>query len=132
MKWRIVLLPLKASVLGGGRTEAGRRVSINPKGEPQKEHFSMAFSIGAACYPAFLRPKRPFPQSGVDFETELQRRSPSRPIFGQLSQVHGSLAPGSIPGQGRAPGEGTGYPLQCSWASLVAQMVKNQPAMWET
>ena len=40
--------------------------------------------------------------------------------------------PGSIPGLGRSPGEGTGYPLQCSWASLVAQLVKNPPAMWET
>ena len=29
-------------------------------------------------------------------------------------------------------GEGTGYPLQCSSASLVAQMAKNLPAMWET
>ena len=40
--------------------------------------------------------------------------------------------PGSIPGSGRAPGEGIGYPLQYSWASLVAQLVKNLPAMWET
>ena len=40
--------------------------------------------------------------------------------------------PGSIPGSGRAPGEGTGYPLQYSWASLVAQLVKNPPVMWET
>ena len=37
-----------------------------------------------------------------------------------------------IPGSGRSPGEGIGYPLQCSWASLVAQLVKNPPAMWET
>ena len=37
-----------------------------------------------------------------------------------------------IPGLGRPPGEGTGYPLQYSWASLVAQMVKNLPAMQET
>ena len=36
------------------------------------------------------------------------------------------------PGSGRDPGEGIGYPLQCSWASLVAQMVKNWPAMQET
>ena len=36
---------------------------------------------------------------------------------------------GSIPGLGRSPGEGTGYPLQYSWASLVAQVVKNLPAM---
>ena len=32
--------------------------------------------------------------------------------------------PGSSPGLGRSPGEGTGYPLQYSWASLVAQMVR--------
>ena len=40
--------------------------------------------------------------------------------------------PGSIPGLGRSPGEGIGYPLQYSWASLVAQMVRSPPAMWET
>ena len=40
--------------------------------------------------------------------------------------------PGSIPGLGRSTGEGIGYPLQYSWASLVAQLVKNPPAMWET
>ena len=40
--------------------------------------------------------------------------------------------PGSIPGLGRSPGKGVGYPLQCSQASLVAQMVKNPPAMQET
>ena len=39
---------------------------------------------------------------------------------------------GSIPGLGRSPGEGIGYPLQYSWASLVAQRVKNLPAVWET
>ena len=32
--------------------------------------------------------------------------------------------PGSIPGSGRSPAEGIGYLLQCSWASLVAQLVK--------
>ena len=37
-----------------------------------------------------------------------------------------------IPGSRRFSGEGTGYPLQYSWASLVAQMVKNPPAMQET
>ena len=40
--------------------------------------------------------------------------------------------PGSIPGSGRSPGEGIGYPLQYSLASLVSQVVKNPPAMWET
>ena len=41
-------------------------------------------------------------------------------------------SPGSIPGSGRSPGEGLGYPPQCSWDSLVAQMVKNPPTVWET
>ena len=40
--------------------------------------------------------------------------------------------PSSIPGLGRSTGEGIGYPLQYSWASLEAQLVKNPPAMWET
>ena len=40
--------------------------------------------------------------------------------------------PSSISGSGRSTGEGIGYPLQYSWASLVAQLVKNPPAMWET
>ena len=39
--------------------------------------------------------------------------------------------PGSIPGMGRAAGEGVGYPLQYSWATLVTQLVKNPPAVWE-
>ena len=39
---------------------------------------------------------------------------------------------GLISGSERSPGEGIGYPLQYSWASLVAQMVKNAPVMWET
>ena len=40
--------------------------------------------------------------------------------------------PGSIPRLGRSTGEGIGYLLQDSWASLVAQLVKNLPAMQET
>ena len=40
--------------------------------------------------------------------------------------------PGLIPGSGRSAGEGIGYPLQYSWASPVALLVKNLPAMWET
>ena len=39
--------------------------------------------------------------------------------------------PGSIPGLGRSAREGTGYPLQYSWASLVAQLIKSSPAMSE-
>ena len=37
-----------------------------------------------------------------------------------------------IPGLGRSAGEGIGYPLQYSWVSLVAQLVRNLPAMQET
>ena len=40
--------------------------------------------------------------------------------------------PSSIPGSGRSAAEGVGYPLEYSWASLVVQLVKNPPSMWET
>ena len=40
--------------------------------------------------------------------------------------------PGSITVSGRSPGEGIGYPFLCTWAPLVAQLVKNLPAMRET
>ena len=55
-----------------------------------------------------------------------------------LSGSHGREATcnagdlGSIPGSGRSPGEGIGDPFQYSLASLVAQMVKNLPAMQKT
>ena len=39
--------------------------------------------------------------------------------------------PGSIPGSGRSAGEGIGYLFQYSWASIVAQLIKNPPAMQE-
>ena len=39
---------------------------------------------------------------------------------------------GSIPGLERSSGKEIAYPLQYSWASLMAQMVKKLPAMWET
>ena len=40
--------------------------------------------------------------------------------------------PSSIPGSGRSTRKGIGYILQYSWASLVVQLVKNPPAVWET
>ena len=52
-------------------------------------------------------------------------------IFGKESACNAGDA-GSIPGSGRSAGEGIGYPLQYSWASPVAQMVKNLPAVRET
>jgi len=40
--------------------------------------------------------------------------------------------PTLMPGSGQSPGEGIGYPLQDTWASLLAQTVKNPPAIQET
>ena len=40
--------------------------------------------------------------------------------------------PGLIPGLGRSLGEGIGFPLQCSWVSMVVQTVKSPPVMRET
>ena len=40
--------------------------------------------------------------------------------------------PSLTPGSGRSPGEEIGHPIQYSRASLVAQMIKNLPIMWET
>ena len=40
--------------------------------------------------------------------------------------------PSSIPKSGRSPGEGIGYSLQYSWASLMVRWVKNLPVMKET
>ena len=56
-----------------------------------------------------------FPHSSVGKESTCNARGPSL-----------------IPGSARSAGEGIGDPLQYSWASLVAQLVKNLPAMWET
>ena len=50
---------------------------------------------------------------------------------GKISACNAGDA-GSIPGLGRSSGEGISYPLQYSWVSLVAQLVKNPPARPET
>ena len=46
--------------------------------------------------------------------------------------AYNAVDPGSIPGLVRSAEEGIGHPLQYSWASLAAQLVKNLPAVWET
>ena len=76
----------------------------------------------------------------VDFESKLLKISQHQLLAFYI--VAGTSAgkesacnagdPGLIPGSGRSPGEGVGYHLQYSWASLVAQMVNHLPAMWET
>ena len=52
-------------------------------------------------------------------------------LAGKESTCHAG-DPGLLPGSGRSAGKWIGYPLQYSWASLVAQLVKNPPAMQET
>ena len=49
-----------------------------------------------------------------------------------LKSKYQGFNPGSFPGTGRSAREGIGYSLLYFWASLVAQLVKNLPAMWET
>ena len=55
-------------------------------------------------------------------------------LIAQLVKISSRNAgdPCLVPGQGRSAGEGIGFPLQYSWASLVAQQVKNTPVMQET
>jgi len=55
---------------------------------------------------------------------------PSSPVDKESACNAGD--PNLIPGSGRSTGEGIGYPLPYFWASLVAQLVKNMPGMWET
>ena len=62
----------------------------------------------------------------------LQRHSSKASILRHSAFFFFFLFSSSIPGSGRSPGEGMGYPLQYSWASLVTQTVKNLPAMQET
>ena len=62
-----------------------------------------------------LGTSRGFPDSSVGKESTCNAEGPS-----------------SIPGSGRSTVEGIGYPLQYSWLSLVAQLVKNPPALRET
>ena len=61
------------------------------------------------------KPKLGFPDSSVGKESTCDAGDPSL-----------------IPRLGRSTGEVIGYPLKYSWASLVAQLVKNPPAMQET
>ena len=65
-------------------------------------------------------------------QTQLSTFTFSMLESGMCESPCNSGDPGLIPRLGRSPGEGIGYPPQYSWISLVAQMVKNLPAMQET
>jgi len=71
----------------------------------------------------------PFPSPGDLRNPGVKPGSPTLQADALPSEPPGKSC--SIPGSGRPPGEGIGYPLQYSWASLVAQLVKNLPAMRE-
>ena len=77
----------------------------------------------------------PGKNTGVGCYTLLHGNLPNpgiRPRSPTLQVSYMGSYSGSIPGLGRSPGEGIGHPLQCSWAPLGAQTVKNPPAMQET
>ena len=76
-------------------------------GQPKKE-------IVQSC-PTLCNPMEGFPDNSVGKESIFNAGDPSL-----------------IPGSGRSTGEGIGYPLQYSWASLMAQLVKNPPSMQDT
>ena len=77
--------------------------------------FASSVSISSSYLPHLSLAKQGFPDSSVGKES-----------------ICNAGDPGSIPGSGRSSGEGIGDPLQYSWASLVAQLVKNPPTMQET
>ena len=66
----------------------------------------------------------------MDIPFNLATNFPDSSVGKESACNSGDLS--SILGSGRSAGEGIGYPLQYSRASLVAQLVKNRPAMQET
>ena len=69
-----------------------------------------------------LADKGPHSQSYGSSSSHVQMGFPNSSVSKESACNAGD--PSSIPGSGRSPGEGIGYPLQYSWASLVAQLVK--------
>ena len=74
----------------------------------------------------------PFPSPGHLPDRGIQPRSPTFQRDALTASTCNSGDPGLIPGLGRSLGEGIGYPLSYFWASRVAQLVTNLPAMRET
>ena len=91
----------------------------------QTLHYFFFFFYHKCCYECFIEV---LVQMCASF---LRVYTQEHSLVGKESACNAG-DPGSIPGSGRSAGEGIGYPLQYSWASLVAQLVKNPPAMWET
>ena len=117
--------------------------------------FFLGWIISVFVYSTFYLSSQDFPHSSVGEESvcnagrpwfdpwvgKIRWRRDRLPTLVFLSFPRGSAGKesasnvgdlGSIPGLGRFSGEGKGYPLQHSWGPLMAQLVKNLPAMWET
>ena len=69
-----------------------------------------------------------FPEMAIMYNLSLQ----ATPFSDELGIECSAGEPSLIPKLERSAGEGIGYPLQYSWSSLVAQLIKNPLAMWET
>ena len=77
----------------------------------------------------------PFPSLGDLPDPGIEHGSPALQADAVTSEPpgkHNAGDSGSILGSGKSSGEGIGYPLQNSWASLVVRLVENLPAMLET
>ena len=85
------------------------------RGWTQEEAYIAPKNVCRAMFVIMLKDNMGFPGSSAGKESTCNAGDPSL-----------------IPRVGRPNGEGIGYPLQDSWASLVAQTVKNPPAMQET
>ena len=98
--------------------------------------FATLWTVGCQASPSmgFSRQEYwsglPFPSPEDLPDPGIEPRSPALEADALTSEPPGK--PGSIPGAGRSTGEGIGYSLQYSWASIVVQWVKNPSAMRET
>ena len=108
-----------------------------------RTNFLYVWLVGSPCNPRDSQESSPTPQfksmnsSALSFLISLiSVAGSSNTGFPDNSAGKESTCnagdPSSIPGLGRSTGGEIGYPLQYSWASLVAQLVKNPPAMQET
>ena len=93
--------------------------------------FISIFFCDTCFYSLTFGKEKYFPGMIHTFRTSLHTLGFTDSSVGEESACNAG-DPSSIPGSGRSSGEGIGYPLQYSWASLVTQLVKNLPSMWET
>ena len=106
----------RARLLSGDRGASPAVVGVGGAGDVPSP--SASVSMWAACH---HHHPLPYPHMHSRVEEGPFQGSPDSSVGKESTCNAGDL--GSIPGSGRSPGEGIGYPLQYSWASLVAQLV---------